>query len=310
MKEVYTITDSIVNKDISFDMKVEEAKEHYLKMYGDFRSALPAPHFYPSPERDDIFILDFAKGPCGLKAYGAEKFIATLDQDLMGYAAPRVGHAPEAIAMLAECYGKKAVFFAGASKQVTEHQAVVTAYANCELRFVRIPAMPCLNGWIRKWAEKFGGIALPFGLANTPMVTAGLVAMCDDHALMYGEPTEFYCAVSTGTMIRALQIGWPNAKAKGVAVARNIKDGEKGQADVQSYHRTFYQPAEKPPKFNTTSTYDAKAYDLFLREGKPGAIFINVGSDQQISARLANVPNWQKIDAVREWGDQSAFNTA
>jgi len=304
----YEITTSSINKDI-IDGSRHKAKEHYLDLFGSFKSQLPDPEFYPSPERDDIFILDFAQGPCGLKAYGAEKLIATIDNDLLGYASPRVGHAPEAIAMLAEMYGKKAVFFAAASKQVTAHQAVVKAYG-FDLRFARIPAMPTLNAWIRKWAEKFNGVALPFGLANTPMVTAGLVNMCEKHSMIHGEPTEFYCAVSTGTMIRALQIGWPNAVAKGVAVARNIKDGEKGQADIVSYHRSFYQSSDYMPEFNTTSTYDAKAYKRFIDEGKPGAIFINVGSDQQIESRLNQIEGWEKIDAVREWGDLGAFDYA
>ena len=305
---IYNITENTSNRDMLPGETLLEAKERYLKIHGNFESKLPMPDFYPSPERSDIFILDFAKGPCGLKAYGAEKLIAELEGDVMGYAAPRVGHAAEAIASLAETYGKKCVFFAAASKQVTPHQAVVLAYDKCELRFVKIPAMPCLNSWIRDWAKEFNAVALPFGLANTPEVTAGLVKVCDDHTLFHGEPPEFFCAVSTGTMIRALQIGWPNAKARGVAVARNIKDGEKGKSDVVSYHKTFYKGSEYMPEFNTTATYDAKAYKRFIDEAQPGAIFINVGSDTQIEDRLQRVENWDKIDAVREWGDQSAFS--
>ena len=111
-------------------------------------------------------------------------------------------------------------------------------------------------------------------------------------------------------MIRALQIGWPNANAKGVAVARNIKDGEKGNADVVPYHKNFYQSSDYMPEFSTTTTYDAKAYKRFIDEGKPGAIFINVGSDEQIKSRLINLPKWDQIDSIRQWGDQSAFGYA
>lgn len=303
---MYEITESNQNKDKCLD---GDSKEYYLQLYGSFKSKLPAPSFYPSPERSDIFILDFAKGPCGLKAYGAEKLIATIDNELLGYAAPRVGHAAEAIAMLSEMYGKKTVFFAAASKQVTAHQSVVKAYG-CDLRFAKIPAMTTLNAWIRKWAKRFDGVALPFGLADTPMVTAGLVNMCEDHSMVHGEPSEFYCAVSTGTMIRALQLGWPNAKAVGVAVARNIKDGEKGEADVITYHKSFYKPSDFIPEFLTTSTYDAKAYKRFIDEGAPGAIFINVGSDHQIESRLIDLDGWENVDAVKEWGDLEAFDHA
>lgn len=305
---VYEITESKLNKDIIDGLDKKESKEYYLKMFGNFKSKLPSPDFYPSPERDDIFILDFAKGPCGLKAYGAEKLIATLDSDMVGYAAPRVGHAAEAIAMLSEMYDKRAIFFAAASKQVTPHQAVVLGYKKCHLRFARIPAMPTLNAWIRKWAMDFGAVALPFGLANTPLLTASLVNMCEEHAIINGEPVEFYCAVSTGTMIRALQIGWPNSKAIGVAVARNLKLGEKGNAKVVSYHKSFYQKSDYLPAFATTSTYDAKAYKLFIEQAKPGAVFINVGSDEQIEKRLVKVPHWQKIKSEREWGDLGDFS--
>ena len=151
---------------------------------------------------------------------------------------------------------------------------------------------------------------MPFGLADTPMVTAGLVNMCEQHLMIHGEPTEFYCAVSTGTMIRALQIGWPNATAKGVAVARNIKSGEKGSADVISYHKSFYQSSDFMPEFDTTSTYDAKAYKRFIDEGKPGSIFVNVGSDRQIESKLVKLNDWEKINAVRNWGDLEAFDYA
>lgn len=303
----YEITTSKGNKDLPQGMNLAVAKQYYLGLYGSFVSMLPFPEFYECPDKDDVYILDFAQGPCGLKAYGAEKLIATCPDKTLGYASPRVGHAPEAIAMLAEMYNKKAVFFAAASSEITPHQAVVLGYKTSDLRFVRIPAMPCLNSWIRAWAEKFDAIALPFGLANTPMVTAGLVNLCEQHSLVYGEPTEFYCAVSTGTMIRALQIGWPRAKAVGVAVARNMKDGEIGNAEVTSYHKTFYQEADNPPPFDTTMSYDAKAYRTFIEQSKPGAVFINVGSDEQITKRLSRVKNWQKINAEREWGDQNAF---
>lgn len=299
---MFEITKSNWNKDQIY------TRQEYLEMYGDFRSKLPSPTFYRSPERSDIFILDFSQGECGLKAYGAELFMSRLKHDVVGYAAPRVGHAAEAIAYLCEKYNKRAVFFSPASKEVSAHQAVVTAYKTSELRFVKIPAMPTLNAWIRQWAEKFGAVALPFGLANTPEVTAGLVEMAEIHRMIHGEPTEFYCAVSTGTMIRALQIGWPNARAHGVAVARNVKDGEKGMAHVISAEMPFYSPSDFMPEFNTTATYDAKAYRRFLRLGKPGAVFINVGSDKQIEKRLELIPNWKTIKSQREWKDMEAFN--
>ena len=288
----------------------QRSQGHYLKMSEEFSTRLELPQIYSAKERDDIFILDFAPTGAGLKAFAAEQFLSELKEDVVGYAAPRVGHAAESIARVCNLYGKRAVFFAPASQQVSAHQAVVTAYSNCELRFARVPAMPTLNSWIRAWALQHGYKALPFGLAKTPGVTAGIVKICDIYSMLYGEPTEFHCAVSTGTLIRGLEIGWPKAKGFGTAVARNMKEGETGDCDVVSYHRDFYKISDYIPSFDTTNYYDAKAYKRFIDNAKPGAVFINVGSDKNIDSLLDLCDDWQHIHSFREWGDKGAFDAA
>jgi hypothetical protein len=108
-------------------------------------------------------------------------------------------------------------------------------------------------------------------------------------------------------MIRGLQIGWPNATPKSVAVARNIHDGEIGRAQVTSATVPFLKPIKELPPFPTTATYDAKAWDLFDREGKPGSVFINVGADAVLEKRLSMVDK-AKINSQREWHDMTDFN--
>lgn len=311
---MYQITKSSENKDLKlvFDNGVRfqtrtEANEYYTNMYGNFDSILPPPEVKVCPDRSDLYILDFSTNPCGLKAHAAEQFISGLTKECVAYAAPRVGHAAEAIAYLCEQYGLKGVFFAPSSRQVSKHQAVVTAYDDCELRFVKIPAMKTLNCWIRDWSKKYDAEALPFGLSGVPEVTAGIVNICNNYTKIYGQPTEFYCAVSTGTMIRGLEIGWPKSKGVGIAVARNILNGEKGSSNVYSYHKKFYQDSEVLPPFPTTVSYDAKAYDAFIMDAEPGSVFLNVGSDQQIEDRLKFIKGWETINSSREWGDKSDF---
>ena len=312
----YHITTDRSNKDIPMGMDLNGAKQYYLDLHGVFESKLPAPAFYPSKERDDIFVLDFSltadmkRAPCSLKAHGAEKFIATTPKKLLGYVAPRVGHYNGAIAYLCELYGKTPRFFAAATKRATPHQAVVLGYKGAVLRFTKVPAMSTLKAWVVEWAMKFDGIALPFGLMDTPAVTAGLVKLCDAHTKVHGEPTEFWCAVSTGNMTRALSIGWPNAKANGVAVSRSIKAGDIGESNVVSYHKTFYHEADYQPDFNTTTNYDAKAYKRFVDEAVSGAVFINVGSDDHIERILDTVDGWDHIDGEGVWGDLAAFEKA
>ena len=298
---IYSITTDRSNKDIPVGMDVYQARGHYLAMYGDFEPKMPAPVV---EKYEDKWVLRADLAPAGLKAYGGEKVIAETKEDVLVYCAPRVGHAPDAIATLAQMYGKRCVFFCPASGQASPHQAVLKA-RGADLRFIKIAAMPTLNSYARKWAEKHGAKYLPFGLSGVPTVTAGLVKLAETVEQLIGsQPTEIWCAVSTGTMIRALQIGWPKADARGVVVARNMHDGEIGRARLRSAEVPFLRgvkPHEMPP-FRTTATYDAKAWHDFAVFGKPGAIFINVGADACIE-RFMEPGLIESIDSQREWHD-------
>lgn len=299
---LFTITNSQSNKDIPSGMSVLEAKEYYTNMYGSFDPKLPRPE--DLLERfEDKWILRCDLSPAGFKAFAAEKMISEIKEDTLVYCAPRVGHAPEAICVLGKMYNKKVVFFCPASKEVSNHQAVLDSYG-ADMRFIKIAAMPTLNVYAKRWAEKNGAKFLPFGLSGVPEVTAGIVNLANRVTAKIGEPTEFYCATSTGTMIRGLQIGWPNANPVSVAVSRNIHDGEIGRADVVSAIIPFLKPSKDLPPFQTTATYDAKAWNRFVAEGKPGSIFINVGADAVIEARLGMVDK-ATIKSQREWHDMT-----
>ena len=267
----------------------------------------PVIHDFGTPVRNAStkFVLRADLAPAGLKAYGAEKFVHDCASDTLAYVAPRVGHAPGALASLARKFGKKCVFFCPASKKASEHQAATLGYGNVELRFVRIAAMPVLNSYARQWAERNGATFVPFGMAGVASVTAGIVNLCKRVSWQLGhDPTAAVCAVSTGTMIRALEIGWPEAELYGMAVARNMKAGETGRAIITSHEFPFLKREKKEymPPFPSTANYDAKAWSLFEMLDIPGSIFINVGSDLSIEERLDEVDR-EAIDSCRDWGD-------
>ena len=278
-----------------------QARQVYLDMYGDFQPIMPA---VTIEEFEDKYVMRADLSPAGLKAYGAEKVIAETKEDVLVYCAPRVGHAPDAIATLAQMYGKRCVFFCPAAEEASRHQAVLKA-RGADLRFVRIAAMPTLNIYAKRWAEKHGAKFLPFGLSGVPMVTAGLVKLAVDVEKRLGhQPSEVWMAVSTGTAIRAFQIGWHKTVARGVVVARNMHDGEIGNARLRSATVPFLRrvkPRELPP-FQTTANYDAKAWEDFATFGAPKSIFINVGADAEIE-RFMTPGLIESIDSKREWGD-------
>ena len=304
---MYTVTEDSSNKDLVLNMDRHAGREYYLELFGDFESRFGMPVVEPY---GDKFILRADLAPGGLKAFGGEKVIAQTSKDTLVYCAPRQGHAPDAIAMIAKEYGKKCVFFMPASNTVSDHQGALFAYDHCDMRFFKIAAMPMLNAYASRWARENTATYLPFGLTGVETVTAGLVNMCKNVSKVIGQdPSEIYCAVSTGTMIRALQIGWPEATPKGVAVARNIHKGEKGVADVIPATMPFLKrtPIADTMPMPTTGAYDAKAWERFVTEGKPGSIFINVGADEHINRNLSKV-NVSAINSQREWNDLGDWN--
>ena len=303
MTDQFKVTRSTGNIDLLPGETYAQAQARLLKLWGNFEGLMGDP--VVEPWGDDRWILRADLSDAGFKAFGAEKFVAEAEADTVVYVAPRVGHAPDAIAWLARQYGKRAVFFCPAAARPSVHQASLLAYPNVELRFVKIAAMPVLNSYAKKWADENGAVFFPFGLTRTPVVTSGMVAAARAVSRQIGEdPAAFFCAVSTGTMVRALQIGWSEAEAYGVAVARNMHEGEIGRASVSSHHLPFLKrlPESELPPFPTTAHYDAKALELFDTLNIPGSIFINVGSDAHIERNLSKV-DVSKIDSQREWGD-------
>ena len=154
--------------------------------------------------------------------------------------------------------------------------------------------MPNLNKLAKKWADKHDGFFVPLGLKH-PLATAAIVHA----ASTISEPEEVYVAISTGVLSRALQIAWPNAKFFCVAVARNLKAGELGRAQVISDPFPFVR-AEKDsrlPPFPSVATYDGKVWKYIPKDGKKDRLFWNVGAEPV----LYDETIYDRIDSSRPW---------
>jgi hypothetical protein len=147
---LFTITTDKSNKDIPAGMTVLEARRHYHAMSNGFMSKLSKPvvHRY-----EDKYIFRGDASQSSLKGYGAEQLVAECKEDVLVYCAPRVGMAMDAIATLAKMYDKKCVFFCPASSEPSKHQKALLAYG-ADLRFIKIAAMPTLNSYAKKWADR------------------------------------------------------------------------------------------------------------------------------------------------------------
>jgi hypothetical protein len=236
----------------------------------------------------------------GSKCRFGDILVSTCKQDTLVYVQPRYGFAGISLAYLANKYNKKLVLFSPSQKEISDHQAICVEMG-AEMKFKRIAAMPVLNAHAKKWAEDNGAFFIPLGLRHE-LVTAAAVKVAHDLAEKHGYPEEVWSAISTGVLQRSLQIAWPDAKFNGVAVARNIKKGERGIATIWSHPKAFTQdvdPQYNPP-FPSAMNYDAKAWEFMTKHGSPGAWFWNVGGD----------PKPEKADtklltkSYRDWGQE------
>jgi hypothetical protein len=272
----FSITTSEINKDNLY------SKQEYLDMVGDFVGSFPDPIIETV---DDRIVVREDLLSVGTKARAGELLVATSESDIIVYVQPRFGFAGISLTELCKKYNKRLVLFMPSSKEVSDHQAFCIENG-CEYHFHRIAAMPNLNIIAKRWADENNGFFIPLGLRHR-LVTAMIIKT----ATGIKEPTSFWTAFSTGVLNRALQIAWPNSKANGVAVSRNIHDGEKGRANIVSHYKDFSQNSLILPPFPSAKNYDAKVWEYT----SPGDLFWNVAGEIKHSL------NKQTIKSYRPW---------
>lgn len=303
---MFKITSDPTNKD---ETRLPYRQIRDFQMNDDYVK-LGEPNVFVDPYNENLTIIDYSNTVYGLKGIAASRYFSKLSKTphaTVAYVAPRFGYATVSVAALAELYGIRAIFFAAAAKTVSESQAVISTFKGCEIQFMRVASLSNMHRKMKHWCENNSVMEIPMGLKNATMVSAGIAASFIDYALIHGEPAETYSAMSSGTLSRAMQIAWPNANHKAVAVARSIQAGEKGVAEVISSDVPFSQKCAFQPSFPTTANYDAKAYKLAVKTTTPNSVFINVGADKVISDRVRGI-DLGSFDSQKEWGDEHAFD--
>ncbi len=252
----------------------------YLEMVKDFESSFPDPII---EEYNGIKVVREDLLEVGSKARAGEALIANCDKKTIVYVQPRFGYAGVSLTKLCKMYNKKLVLFMPACKKISEHQAYCIENG-CDYHFYRIAAMPNLNKIAERYAKENDAFFIPLGLKH-PLVTAMIIKT----AIKIKEPNSFWTAFSTGVLNRALQIAWPNSVANGLAVARNIQDGEKGRANIIGHYQYFNQDSKIHPPFPSASNYDAKVWEYL----KPGDLFWNVAGNLKSNLDKSNIKSYK-----------------
>ena len=285
-------TKSLMNQDINLMMPNRQA---WLDLAGDWKDPFPEPVI---TEHDGFKVVREDLMGFGSKCRFGDILVQSAPTDTLVYVQPRCGFAGISLAYLAEKYNKKLVLFSPSQKEISDHQAICIE-RGAEMKFKRVAAMPNLNAHAKRWAEDNNATFIPLGLKHE-LVTAAAVKVAYDLAEKHGYPEEVWSAISTGVLQRSLQIAWPDADFHAVAVARNIKTGERGRAEMWSHPKPFNQNVslDQMPPFPSAYNYDAKAWEFMKKHGKPGAWFWNVGGDPRPESDQTKIIT----DSQREWG--------
>lgn len=270
--------------------------QYYVDMIGDYKSPYPDPvitqHEGVNVVRDDLLT--------GSKVRGGDFLVSKVKEQRLVYVQPRTGLAGVSLLDVCKRHNKDLTLWMPSSKRISAHQACCIEQG-CDYRFARIAAMPNLNRIAKMWAEENGAFFIPLGLKHE-FVTAGII----NTALKMPEPEEVWTVVSTAVLTRALQIAWPNAKFHAVAVARNMKAGEIGRAEIISAPEPFtkaIKTCEEPP-FPSVNTYDGKAWRYIPKNTGRNILFWNVGTEPVLNDETI----YDKIQSAREWGNLGDYN--
>lgn len=228
----------------------------------------------PSPvveTRDGFLIVRDDLLPGGTKRRGIPALFAEHPgKTEFVYASPVQGYAQIALAFACADAGKKGTVFL--AKRAIRHPRTLAAIeAGANVVEVAPGYLTNVQAKARVYCRERGAVLLPFGLDCEEMIEA----LADVARSLRLAPSEVWVASGSGTLTRALQRAWPEARHFAVQVG---KEPWPGKADLLVAPEKFEQDAKEPPPFPSCGNYDAKVWRFFRERAKPGALFWNVGA--------------------------------
>ena len=253
-----------------------KSREEYLELVRDWTDPNPTPviteHEGFQVVRDDLL-------GAGSKARSLDYFVKTYPgKELVFGSCPATGYAQISLPFVANRYDKTVHLFMAKRNpdNYTEYQKRGMA-AGAVYHWIPDGMLAVTQARAREYAaeDPSNRALFPLGLEHDTVIGSIIkVAL----SLPIEEPKEFWTVGSSGTLNRALQLAWPNAKAHVVSVGHTMKSREVGRAILWKSPIPFNKPAKEMPPFPSAPTYDAKAWEFMKIHAKPGALFWNVGA--------------------------------
>ena len=237
----------------------------------DFKTNLPKPviieHEGIKVVRDDL--LDGGTKRRAFTIYVKSK----PEMDEFVYASPRQGYAQLSLAYACKDLGKKCTVTIPQGERYWLSDAAEELGAN----IIEVPMgyLTNIQAKAKKYCFDNGAHLIPFG-GDHPII---IEAMRQTALSLDVNPTEVWTVMSSGVLSRGLQGAWPDAKVYGVRIGHNTTPREQGRAETYKSRYQFHQECKEPerPPFQSSLTYDSKAWTFIQKHATKGALFWNVG---------------------------------
>jgi hypothetical protein len=208
--------------------------------------------------------------PGGSKLRVLLPLLSALEQQEVVYGSPASGYAQIAVAHACAMLGKQAVIFVAESKQLHKRTAEALRIG-ARISLVKFGRLSVVNAHARGYAAVRGAYLVPWGVdMPAALKLFAAAARCIDPA-----PSEVWACAGSGTLIRGLQLAWPEASFHAVQVGARP---DIGAAQLHVAPERYDQDAQLPPPYPSCSNYDAKVWRFVQAHAAPGALIWNVGA--------------------------------
>lgn len=194
------------------------------------------------------------------------------------FGGPFCGHAPLALSIIGEAFGRRVTLFYAQRKVLHPKQAAALSHG-ARIIPVNPGYMTNVQAKARAYCALTGAKFLPLGF-DLPEAEAPFLDYIATVRRRVGDLPEVWCATGSGMLARCLARGFPNSRIHAVPVGLASRhEAQEFGANV-TFHPTelkFEQEIKARPPFPSCPNYDAKAWAVFQaqRSGAP-ALFWNV----------------------------------
>lgn len=226
---------------------------------------------FPAPKiekHDKFFVVRDDEIPGGTKRRVANCLLKSGSEFV--YASPAFGYAQIALAYACRDAGKQATIFT--AKREKPHKRTLEAMkAGAKVIFVPFGYLSNVQAKAKEYCGATGATFLPFGF-DTPEFINALTVIAKRMPI---QPKRVWCAAGSGTLSRALQAAWPDARFWAIAVGATP---DAGNAHIYFCPEPFEKDAKVKPPFPSCSNYDAKAWRYIKLLGNEDDLFWNVAA--------------------------------